>query len=79
MVRPILKQKEYNINIAEAPNKIEADYFKSTLTTSQIKKREEHIKKTLEWANKDMLNQTVNQDIEMEDVTGEDCSDNTAG
>jgi len=32
-----------------------SDYFKSVPTSSILKKREEHIKKTLEWANKDII------------------------
>ena len=42
---------------------METDFFKMTLTTSQIRKREDHMKKTLEWANKDMSQ----NDIEMKD------------
>jgi hypothetical protein len=35
--------------------KIECDYFKSNITREQRKKREDHVKSTLEMANKEVL------------------------
>lgn len=53
------------------------DFFKSVPTTSIIKKREQHVKKTLQWANQE-FNQSYEEqmnprakDVEMKDETAE--------
>lgn len=74
--RPILKQKENPLQSSPGDNiqVSESDCFKS-VTTSVAKKREEHIKKTLEWANRsyDSYSQPYcsqnDVDIDMEDVS----------
>ena len=50
--------------------KIESDFFKAAPTSSVIRKREEHIKKTLEWANKDLVfnsSQVIEDSIMIDD------------
>ncbi|TNV70931.1 hypothetical protein FGO68_gene12324 [Halteria grandinella] len=51
--KPILKQTQCggSIDSDKLKDPVEANYFKS-VTSSVQKKREEHLKKTLEWANK---------------------------
>lgn len=70
--RPTLKQKDYNIGLVEDPTKIEQDFFKTQPTRDQMKKREDHVKTTLEWANKSSCDQdyqnACERDVSMEEV-----------
>jgi len=49
---------------------MDTDFFKYP-TMTVAKKREEHIKRTLEWANNEYLSGGEAPDVEMEDVSNE--------
>ena len=71
--KPILKATE-SVHIDQSKltggASMDTDFFKYP-TMTVAKKREEHIKRTLEWANNEYLSGGEAPDVEMEDVSND--------